>query len=418
MAEALRRNLNQGQTQRGGQGSTVGLSSAQAGTIGGGQGQASGFQKGGGWTNIQDYLKANAGNTGTADYIKRDVVGGLDTESKGFEQKAQQYGADIGKSTGVLDKGKTAEQDLSRMAQEAGQAQGTASGMKKAYGSSADDWAQSMKAITGGTYGGPQTADYSVSGQTQGLVKAAKENPQALLNQVYQKAGVSGPGMFALQSNLDAGNVATQGALEQAKTAAGQFETRLKGFSDQTNQQIADAKARWANEPQVLKQKLAEIQAGETAKLNAEVARKNAEIAAAPVADPMVRRISGYTGPDSDLQNFELRQADYMTPVSRIGADYSNISAGNEVADNAKDILNMLGLAGVGGGGYAFSGQGPRAAGYTNYDQARYEQDWQNILAGLYEPAGPATGLNQTIAPSAPAQSDVSTRGNNVFTWD
>lgn len=426
--------------KEGDQGGNVGLSQAQGGLIG--QGAATqvgpgGIAKGGGgWTNIQDYLKANAGSTGTADYIKKDVIGGMDTESKGFQEKATKASDEIGASLKPLSVVQDFGKNLSSMAGDFGKAQNRSGGIRD-Y-SSAQPWAKSVQDVTGGSYKGPQTVDFSMSGKTQELVNTAQNNPNALLASIYKYGGISGPGMNALQSNLDLGNVSTQEALTSASTRAGALKTERENLIKDTDAKIAAAKQRWIDDPAKLKSEITRIRNEAQGKLGGAVNAYNDQISSyTPMAKPSAysttvtrpgnvgdvsiqspsvsipqeeepgffdnlfgglfggKKIGGGAkvpiNPPSSTklpdvsQTVTLDTAPFYQTTGPIMADINNISQVNPEMDDQADILNLLGLADPTFGQIPvkFSDVGPRQASAT-FDQAGYQAAFQNLLDELY----------------------------------
>jgi hypothetical protein len=406
----------------------VGLSQGQSDLIGQGQAVApGGFAKGGGgWTNIQDYMNANAGQTGTANYLNTTLGGQLDTESKGFDDKASGYQADIKKTTtDVLDKGKDFAGQATNLASGFGPGQAGQNGNRD-Y-SSAKDWISSMQAITGGGYKGPENVDFTMSGQTQDLVKSAKNSPQAVLNKAYQNVGMSGPGQFALQTNLDTGNAATQEAIGGLKTKAGELEAKQTKIAADMNTAIAAAKQRWIDDPAKLKSEINKIRGAAKNSLMGAVSSQNDQInqyvlpsapkmsgttmvketpgipdPSGPTAGP--RGFGTYLNPDKtpgttqEWQTVTLDPNKYYSKQGPILADLNNITAADASLDDPKDLYNLANLIDPSGGDVlSFGSQGPKQATAT-FDQAGYQAEFNRILDELRK-----AGWQGGSAPSAPS---------------
>lgn len=194
-----------------GQGPLVGGGSNAVGT--GGVSQAGTGAGGGGWTNIQAYLKANEGNTQSANALNKDVGSQFDQEQNSLTQASQS-------AKGEADKNTSAPSLDDAM-----------------YGGSAAD---SMRNYLNGSYSGPRTFDYGVSGKTQttGDALGNRDGFQGLMQGLYNRSagGAMTTGQRSLQQQLDVNNP----QLAQTQNDLSGRYNQLKSLASQTAKDTSD----------------------------------------------------------------------------------------------------------------------------------------------------------------------------------
>lgn len=199
---------------------------------GSGGGAPSGGKGGFGFTNFQDYLKANQGSTGTADYLKTEVGGAFNQDqSKLAEEsgKAKTAAQTEAQKTQIgTDQASQLIQKASTNYQYGTPTNGT---QATAYQSAVDP----LKQALGAKYQGPSSFAYGLDGKTQeyGQALGNESSYKAIMDQLYNKAGGGqlGKGQLALQRQLDVSN---QG-LSDTRT---QLQNQYKSLQDTTAQTV------------------------------------------------------------------------------------------------------------------------------------------------------------------------------------
>lgn len=181
MAFIQGQNEDENQNQQG-NAPLVGQGSSQVGSAG--VSQAGTGAGGGGWTNIQAYLKANEGNTQSANALNKDVGSQFDQEKSGLESKASETKAQA-------------------------DAQNKAPSLDDAY----NDFGgagQQLKDYLNQAYGGPKTFDYGMGAKTQeyGDSLGSRDGFQGLMQGLYNRSagGAMTTGQRSLQQQLDVNN--------------------------------------------------------------------------------------------------------------------------------------------------------------------------------------------------------------------
>jgi len=195
-----------------GQGQTIQVGGAGSGQIGaGGQGSAgqgasaapAGAGGGGGWANIQSYLDANRGDTGTASYLQNKVGSQFDQEQKNLDQ--------AGKDT--VQQGVAEADKIKNDTANAGSMVDAASQAYQWSGQQSDPYTQNVNTLKGdlnNAYSGPSSFSYTMSQPTQryGADLGNEQGYQGILNQSYRDR-TSQPmndGQLGLQRQLDTTN--------------------------------------------------------------------------------------------------------------------------------------------------------------------------------------------------------------------
>lgn len=220
--------LNQGQGQNplvSGQGSnSVGQAVSQGGAPAGG---------GGGWTNIQAYLKANEGNSGSAQALTNAAQ--------------SQFGQEREKMTGDATKFQSdAESEVKNKSIDNQQADDLIkqSGQQYSWGGQQNDAYQGnvkkAQDFLTGSYSGPRDYTYGLSADTQKFGEGAKDNNafDSLMGRVYNQ-GAGRPlssGQFQLQKQFDVNNEALANARQKLGTdydaLSGERDNLVKSTTD------------------------------------------------------------------------------------------------------------------------------------------------------------------------------------------
>lgn len=303
-------------TSAGGGGSAIpsgGASGAGAPASGAG-GSSSGNSNpgGGGWVNIQNYLGANQGNTGSQDILNKQVGGtfgqeqsNLDSQAKDTKAKAdaaaggyQDISADQEKQMmGNVQKRNSVDDFFTDQSKGIGQFSNSTSG--------ADD--QKLKSALNYQYQGPKNFNYNIGNdaKTYGDQMGTDQGFNATMQGLYNKSangGQMGSGAMALQGQLDSGNQGLQTARQQL---LGQYA----GLNDNVAKTTADTDAAVKADQSGVLAKQAALKSGLTNDMNtAEGAYK---------ASDQSWHDKGFQGVNSDPQNF--RQYQYLHSLLGLG---------------------------------------------------------------------------------------------------
>lgn len=199
----------------GGASTDVGSGVSTAGVGAGGQG---------GWTNIQAYLKANEGNTNSANALSNQIG----SEFQGEESK-------------IL--------DSSSQAKSQAEANRIGSFTEKELNNSiyAPDSLKTMKDYFAKSYQGPESYNYSLGQKAQEYGEQLGDDQRfgALLGDVYNNAagGRISTGQMALQRQLDTNNPALQEARQSLNSRYSALNNMANQVNQETNQAIEDSKA-------------------------------------------------------------------------------------------------------------------------------------------------------------------------------
>jgi hypothetical protein len=225
-------NQAQGQDQASGQ--TVPLSGSSGGVITGATGgQApSGAGGQGSWTNIQAYLNANKGDTGSANMLNKQSSDTIGKEKQNVDQQSSQAKQ---QAQGQADQVNYSQDKASQILQDASKNYNYDSTQPQndAYN---QDTSQLKNALSA-KYQGPTNFAYGISSDAQNFGQNLNSNPgfNQIMGQLYNKAGGGKmtSGQLALQGQLDVNNQ----ALNQARQNA---IANYAGLGDYVNQNATD----------------------------------------------------------------------------------------------------------------------------------------------------------------------------------
>lgn len=192
----------------------VGGGVSTAGTGPGGQGS---------WTNIQAYLGANQGDTGSAKNLDKEVGGQFDKEKSDLQSSSSKVLSDAKTSADKALSTNDASQILN-------------SSVEANRNKNQDVYSQNVSRVQqalNGPYSGPTSYNYGISGQTQDYGQSLQGNGfDSLMKNLYAKNAGQGlsSGQYALQKQLDVGNK----ALEDTRSSLLNKYNDLQGLKDQT----------------------------------------------------------------------------------------------------------------------------------------------------------------------------------------
>jgi hypothetical protein len=239
LAQDDKQNQDQNQQDQGSAGSSgapVVGNSAGAGSV-----STAGMSAGGGgaWTNIQSYLNANKGNTGSANLLNQQVGNTFNQESQNEKSQAQDA---KNQSDQVVSQNKLGQDQASKMVEQLG-------GMYQNNKPQSADYTNQINQLHSqlyGNYSGPSQFNYALGGQAQqyGTNLGNDQGFTSVMNDLYQKnAPGMGSGGLALQQQLDTNNDAVQNARQNLLAQYSGLQSNIKSDIDSTNQALqANAK--------------------------------------------------------------------------------------------------------------------------------------------------------------------------------
>lgn len=199
----------------------------------------------GGWTNIQAYLNANQGNTGSQDALNKQVGGQFDQEQKSFDdsssgakQKAQ---SEMDRSNMGQDQASKLVGDASNLYSYGNQPQAASSGADP-YKAIMDQFGQARQA-----YQGPQSFTYAPDSyaktQNYGSNLGTDQGFNALMGGIYNQSagGQMNSGQQALQTQLDTNNPGLQQARQNLMNRYSGLSSGIQQGTQDTDQFVKNA---------------------------------------------------------------------------------------------------------------------------------------------------------------------------------
>jgi hypothetical protein len=347
------------------------------------------------WTNVQAYLGANKGDTGTQNALNKQVGGTLDSEKTNFgqanqsaydpaNQYLQNHSISQDQVWGAL--GNLANEDTAggtnytasyrptNTGAETSDSNGMYAWKGTGYdGKESDAYKNTLADTTGKLYGdytGPGNFNYANSADYQNynnLLGQGEQGKNDLLNSVYKNAagGQWTNGMNALQSQIDQNNQSTLGATQNLRNAYGAFNNQQASDTANTNQEIQNAMGQNATNKSTLdalqnrSKSLDNTMQSYTDRLNQ--ARNHTSLAGNPAA------VAGYTSAwVPTMEDMSGGQANVQAHTLGIGdlrqADPSRqqYNAIQDLLNNSKGKIgkNNFTVNGDIGGGYAATANG------------------------------------------------------------
>lgn len=226
--------LIDGQQGQPGQGSQP-MTGGESTLVSGGQGVSNagvGAGGTGGWTNIQAYLGANKGDTGSAQALNKTV-----NDQFGQERSSMETGANEAKAQGQksVDDNKVTNEQADQSIKSASDNYSWDGNQKSDYTSGV----QKMQGALNNQYAGPTSYNHAFGTQTQNYGSQLKDDTGfgALMKNVYSSAAGKplSSGQYALQEQLDVNNQGLVDARKNLGSAYDQLGTdRDKTVTDTT----------------------------------------------------------------------------------------------------------------------------------------------------------------------------------------
>jgi hypothetical protein len=325
------------------------------------------------WTNIQDYLSANKGQSKTADQLGNYVNGYVDKEQNSLNDSANQAKQGAQSEVGKVD---YSQDQASKLLQDASQA-----------GQGSDAYNQNtgtLKGALSARYGGPTQYSYGYSNDYSNVKNDLNNNFQGLVDNVYGNASSQngGPsslsrGQLDLQHQLDLDSGEQIDAAKQAAMAkmAG-FETGAGQTIQDTAQNVADAQNQFIQKQQGLQSYLNQGLSSDRQQLQgladqwnqAEVGIKNSAPTNSNYLHYEFGNPSAGTG---EWQHIDQNQFTGYQPGG--SADVSNVTGGDPYRGHFNTIADILGQQAIASGS-------PIAHGSVTTDA----QALQNAIANMY----------------------------------
>jgi hypothetical protein len=183
----------------------------------------------GNWTNIQAYLGANKGDTGSAQALDKTVNSQFDTEKKTMADQSQNFLSGAQKQ---VDDSKVSNEQADNLIKSAADSYSWQGEQPTAY----KDSVGKVQGALNKEYSGPLSYDYGFTAPTQQYGQDLKDNGgfDNLMSSIYSKAAGSPltSGQYALQKQLDVNN---EGLSNTREKLLGQY-AGLEGERDNTVQ--------------------------------------------------------------------------------------------------------------------------------------------------------------------------------------
>lgn len=343
----------------------------------------------GGWTNIQSYLNANKGNTGTADYLKKEVGGTFDNEKSSLNKSAIKAGND---AWGAVSKGALSQDQASKIVADAGKNYNYSGTQNQAY---TDDIKKINDARTR-TYSGPNDFSYQLGDTTQNYangLNAGDAGFKTLMGTMYNKAagGRMGTGALALQSQLDQENPAISSA---RKALADQYKglnsyafgaDGKSGKVGEVNTSIGQAKGALESDKSAFKSYLDTLAGQRTKALDDAITQFGTDekaLSGKLTTNPgALRGNQTIADPHSDrvihLAPRTLNADNYYNYSPSAAATRENIGGVDTSRNEYNAIMDALGL-----GEKKINDAKDVSHGQWGFDQKRWDRDVKNLFGG------------------------------------
>jgi hypothetical protein len=319
----------------------------------------------GGWTNIQAYLNANQGQTGTGSYINDKIGGAFDQEKSKLQSDAGQAKQKSQAELGEVNMGTDAASKLIQGAATAGR--------------DSDPYKQNtqqLKGALGATYDGPQSYSYQMQAPTAQYGSSLSAGRDGFLDSVYRDAsgGRISRGQMNLQRQLDLDPTASS-AIEQAqKTAMDKWaglNTDLTNTMGETDAAVKENQKNYMTQQQQLREYLgsqATTNRAELQKLADEwQAQENRSRNSNSFegVNPWIQD-GDYTFSPEQISRLGIKAADFANYAGGGQADVRNVEGGDQYRDQWNVLQDVLG-----GSDLLERGAAP-THGAWNLDMAKY----------------------------------------------
>lgn len=227
--------LQQDPNQQAQQQGAPGISAGGPTTVSGGQSSAdvgspvstAGVGAGGtgGWTNIQAYIDANKGDTGSAQKLDKTVSGQFDAEKNAYTQDSSKFLTDAQQKVDANKIDNSQADDLIKQAGQNYNYDASKSGAP-AYG----DAVSKVRGALTNAYSGPREYNYAIGNQAAEYGADLNDNQgfDGLMKHIYQQAAPGGlnSGQTELQKQLDVNNT---GLVDKRKELQGKYSDLTAG---------------------------------------------------------------------------------------------------------------------------------------------------------------------------------------------
>lgn len=274
------------------------LTGGQTASIAGGAPTATGVGKGGqgGWTNLQNYISANQGDTGSTQALNQSVGGQFGQESQNMQKQSSDF---VAGAEDQVNKAKISNEDADGLIN-------SSAGLYSYGGQQADEYTQNVGKVQGAltnAYSGPKEYSYGLGAKTQeyGNALGKDGNFDGLLKNLYSERTKSplSQGQYNLQKQLDVHN----SSLNDARTKlAGDYEG-LGKQRDQTVQQTTEQLGGLEQQYRTNQNALRDYLSSQSNKYDTEIGQAEADARAA--YDKDFRGASNLAGAFSNREAFD-----------------------------------------------------------------------------------------------------------------
>lgn len=238
---------NLGEGSQVGTGALVGNTSNVVTSGTGGNATAPGAQ--GAWTNIQAYLNANKGNTGSAQYFDNKVNETFEKEKQDAQRQADESKQ---RANEEVEKAKVGQDQASQIINQTAQNYNYSGQASEPYSQGVNQ----LKTALNADFTGPTSFNYGLSSEAQkygnvGDNGAFKNIMEGLYNE--SAGGQMNRGQLALQRQLDVSNVGLKNARQKALERYAGLNTDINNLATQTTQDLSGMESNFRQNQNALK---------------------------------------------------------------------------------------------------------------------------------------------------------------------
>lgn len=355
MAYLVQDDKQQQNQQQGAAGASAQVAQAAGGGggfVGTGSPSTAGIGAGGtgGWTNIQAYLNANAGNTKSADYLKSEVGSQFDKEKQSLDKASTESKA---QGQAQVDANKIGQDQASKLIEQAGsQYQYGGQPQTQSY----QDIVSGVKNKLNAQYSGPSSFQYGLQDPTQNYGSGLQDQQsfKGLMNSLYQGAagGRIGKGGLSLQQQLDTGNEALDRARQELLSRYTGLTGDVNSTVSQTQKALDDYAKAFVDNQNADRSNIEGLRSGyfgnvQKAKTDYNTAEASAAASAQAYRDALLNPFKGYSSNPMSPEvlaglMYGFRPSDYYTAGQ--SADLSSVSGVDTERNRFNAITDMLGL--------------------------------------------------------------------------
>lgn len=339
---------------------------------------------GGGWTNIQSYLTANQGNTGTADALKSTAGSTFDQEQKNLDQTSQ---AAKSQADSEVQKTNIGQDQASQMISEMGSRYNYNGNQDDTYNG---DLSRFQTGINS-TYGGPTSYTYGMGADAQryGTGMGSDQGFQSIMSDLYNKAagGLMNQGQLTLQQNLDQNNPAVNQTRQDLLNQYSGLQSNVQNTVSSTDAAVKAAQGQFAQNQQGIRDYLMGTQNTDQQGIQKAVSDWNA--AEQAIASGQNKVFLGSNPQGNEARNYNmvvkdrfgrdqtlstsknLNDSDYYDYAPGGVADMTNIGGEDTNRGQLNALADIL-------GGSKINQAAPVSHGGYNFNQSKYDQAWSD----------------------------------------